>query len=254
MENGRCYLHGGKSHPGGPGHPKWKTGEHSRYRVPARMIEQFRASMDDPDLASLRSELALMDSMVNEVLSELDGVDAQTWPKLVAASRKIQDAATSGDRNAMREAIEDLQELIAVGGRHAAAVLDVSNLLEKRSRIASREHKRMVDLDTMVRFEQFLAIIILMMSDVRQYVRDPETIARIASSWEARIGTLPGAIESSAPSVRSGVGDARPDAEAGTGGGSEDSRGTDLAELARRAKAGADRADDDDTESAGGGR
>lgn len=182
-------MHGGKS-LSGTAHPNWNHGRRSKYRLPNRLQAAFEASVDDPELVSLRSELALMDAMINEVLRELDGVERTTWPSLVATSDAIDAAAASGDTKALRVAIDAQQALIKIGARHAAIVLDVANMLEKRSRIAAREHRRMVKLDAMVTYDEFLARLVLMMGAVREYVSDPYTISRIASAWDDHLGTL----------------------------------------------------------------
>lgn len=194
MANGRCKLHGGNARRG-PAHPRWKDGRRSRYAVPARLQEQFRRSINDPELTSLRSELVLMDSMVNEVLVRFDAFEPAEWKTLEIAADALQASLNTGnDENALAEAAA-LVRLIKTSARQAAAVHEVANLLEKRSRIAAREHRRMVNLDVMVRFDEFLARVVLMMGSVKEHVSDPATVARIATAWESWLGPIPGTIE-----------------------------------------------------------
>lgn len=195
MRNGRCAVHGGKS-LSGPRHPNWKHGRRSKYRLPDRLQAAFVRSVDDPDLTSHRSELALTDAMTNDVLGELDGVDRATWPMLVKSIGALTTAVESGELEAITAAAEQLQQLVKSGARHAAVIKSIVNMLEKRSRIAAREHRRMVDLDVMVRYDEFLARIVLMMGSVREFVNDPAIVANIAASWEKCLGPLPDVAQS----------------------------------------------------------
>ena len=68
MVNGRCNLHGGKT-PIGAALPQFKTGRYSKY-LPARLAERYHEAERDPELLSLRSELALVQARLAELISK----------------------------------------------------------------------------------------------------------------------------------------------------------------------------------------
>ena len=63
----RCRLHGGKSLVG-TACPHYRSGRYSAY-VPERLRERYEAAEDDAELLSLRSELALTDARLMDLLA-----------------------------------------------------------------------------------------------------------------------------------------------------------------------------------------
>ena len=78
--NGVCYIHGGAS-PAGLAHPSTKTGRYSKH-LPTRLLAQFGASLVDPDLLNLRSEIALVDTSIADVIGQHD--DPAEFPRSIA--------------------------------------------------------------------------------------------------------------------------------------------------------------------------
>lgn len=68
-----CRMHGGKT-PSGPDLPQFKHGRHSKH-LPKAMAEAYAASIGDPDLLNLTSELALLDARLGDQLARLEHVD-----------------------------------------------------------------------------------------------------------------------------------------------------------------------------------
>ncbi len=60
---GRCKWHGGASHPGGPDHPTWKGGRHSKF-MPAGIRERAVEAWNDPELTRIREALAGLDAIL----------------------------------------------------------------------------------------------------------------------------------------------------------------------------------------------
>lgn len=208
MENGRCRVHGGLT-PKGPASPNWKTGKHSKYNLAGKLQVAYEAALDDPDLASLRHELAALDAMVADMADGLEGTDRHAWAKLKANQAAIRESIQAGDAGALNAAMDGQDELLEAGQRRVQLVFDLADLMEKRSRIAAREHRRMVQLDVMVRFDELLVRIGMLMEAVRNHVRDNTAIALIATEWQRILGPLPRGITESSGAVhdRSGSGD-----------------------------------------------
>jgi hypothetical protein len=59
-------MHGGAT-PRGVNHPSWKGRGYSK-DLPAQLRDRFMASVEDPHLLSCRSELALIDARLGEVI------------------------------------------------------------------------------------------------------------------------------------------------------------------------------------------
>lgn len=83
MENGRCRMHGG-GNPKGFAHPNTVTGRYSKH-LPTRAIAEFQQALHDPELLSLRNDIALIDVRLNELVREVgtdETPDKTTWSEI----------------------------------------------------------------------------------------------------------------------------------------------------------------------------
>jgi len=149
----------------------------------------------------MKHELAALDAMLVEMAASLEGVDRDLLKKIAANQREIDLAARTEDHAKLIEASKAQNELLASATGQMKRVFDVANLMEKRSRIAGREHRRMVQLDAMVRFDEFIVRLGMMMEAVRDHVRDATAIASIATTWQRILGPLPRGITESPVAV-----------------------------------------------------
>ena len=81
MLNGRCRMHGGAT-PRGPAHGAFKTGRHSK-SLPHRLAARYEEAMADETLLEQRSEIALLDVRIDEVVRTVDAKRAPAvWDDL----------------------------------------------------------------------------------------------------------------------------------------------------------------------------
>jgi hypothetical protein len=134
----RCANHGGKSLRG-PDSPNWKTGRYSR-ALPEKLLSRFEASMTDPDLLALAREISLLDTLLEELVT-----DATDWGsiadlverrrRLVESERKrlaeMNQTLTVTEAVALASKLIDItrryvtdQSVLAAIGREITALLD----------------------------------------------------------------------------------------------------------------------------------
>jgi hypothetical protein len=78
----RCDRHGGKSLAGAAS-PTFKHGRYSKH-LPTNLIPSFQAALEDPDLLSLRSEIALTQCRIDQVIESAQGHAARLdWEALL---------------------------------------------------------------------------------------------------------------------------------------------------------------------------
>jgi hypothetical protein len=146
----RCRLHGGAT-PRGPAiGPAFKHGRYS-LDLPTRLAARYAESQIDPELASLRDDLALVHTRITEVLSQLgEGV------------------SESRAREAWRE---------------------ICALVERKRRLAESEARRLVLFQQMITTEQAVVLVASLVDVVHRHVHDRATLTAIqkdlASIWEA---------------------------------------------------------------------
>ena len=86
MKNGKCYTHGGKS-VSGIASLNFKTGLHSKY-LPKKLQERYNAALENPDLLNLKHDVALIRTLTNEQLSQMEqGNDSNpAWVEVYEAT------------------------------------------------------------------------------------------------------------------------------------------------------------------------
>jgi len=139
----RCALHGGKSLVG-VAHPAYRHGRRSRYlRNLAGVLKAgYRAALDDPELLSLREEVALLTARTVQLLDRLKGQEGAAYEATWAELR--------------------------------ACILD-------KGRVAAAEWKRLVDLQSVITAEQAMNLVQALVAAVREEVTDRDTLQRIQS-------------------------------------------------------------------------
>jgi hypothetical protein len=111
MANGRCRMHGGASTPPGPAHHSYRHGRYSRSLDGNDLAARYERQRTDPDLLSLREDIALLCARQQQHLAELAQQPADAW----GCVRTLLPAALAALRSGARsEAMRHLDELDAV--------------------------------------------------------------------------------------------------------------------------------------------
>lgn len=147
----KCHYHGGKS-PKGLAHPSTKSGRYSKH-LPARLAERYEAALNDPDLISLRDEIALTDADIGRLLAL---VDDEMPDGLDAKEERMWQRAQRQNR------------------------AEIHQLIESRRKLVETERRRLVDLQQMMTVEQAMVLLAAVESVVNAHV-DRQTMARISA-------------------------------------------------------------------------
>ncbi len=175
MQNGRCRLHGGKT-PNGAALPQFKNGKHSKY-MPTRLLERYRDGVADPELLSLRSDIALTDARLSDVLERVDtGESGDAW-KQAKEAYKVMTSGKPGDEGIGKLL---LWQIIDKGLADYAAWHEVGDLLEQRRRIVESEQKRLVAAQQMISTEQAMSFVTAIVDSVRRNVQDRDALTAIS--------------------------------------------------------------------------
>jgi hypothetical protein len=174
-----CYYHGGKT-PQGPALPQFKTGRYSKC-LPARLLAGYRAAERDPELTQLRSDIALVDARMMDLLSRVDtGEAGAVWRQAKAALRRFHLAQARQDPDKMHEHLYTLQGLTERGAGDYAAWQEIGAQMELRRRLCESEHKRMVLLQQYISTERAMVLLELVVDIVKRHIPDRQTLSAIA--------------------------------------------------------------------------
>jgi hypothetical protein len=185
-------MHGGAS-PAGAAHYAYKDGRQSRYLrdLPQELKSAYSASRKDEELLSLREELAVQTALIRKRLRDLAARQLPPWETVVERLNDLKVAAPE-DKPERFAALE-----LAIRTGYDAfqgereIIDDIRELLQERGRLAAIEHRREVDLQTMVPVEVAYAFLARIMAAIRECVTDRDTFRRLNQRVTQLLPTSP---------------------------------------------------------------
>lgn len=184
--NGRdvCYHHGGKSLQGSAV-ATFQTGRYSRY-LPERLAERYEEAASDPELLSLREDVALLDTRLSQLIARADtGESAEAWKRVQKTLKDLQKAEAGGKPERKKEARWALEDAIEQGGTDIEVWTEIGFHLERRRKLTESERKRLIDAEQMVRADQAMSFVAALVASVRKHVEDPRVLAAISADISA---------------------------------------------------------------------
>jgi len=195
----RCRSHGG-NYPKGVDHYEFTTGEESRY-APAAFPVGMAAS-DEELLRSNDPQIMVLNDLIDRAVARLcTGESSSAWTSLAALGKSIRrslaaikaagaagaagDAAKRAEASAKAQEVlqlleTDLLPVILRGIETSSARLELSKLIELRSRVVSRSTQAEASVPVAV-FEVFTAQLEAVM---REHV-SPEILPQVAAALRA---------------------------------------------------------------------
>jgi hypothetical protein len=196
---GKCMFHGGSTNIG-PAHGRYKDGRYGKY-MPGGLAGAYQEARRDPELLSLKDEVALLTTRIGELVQQLDtGQTRQSWSQLRQGVGKLRQdyealsgAVRKGDAGqfvaraeAIGASLQVLEERVRAGGKVEEVWEQLAEAVERRARVARAEWKRLAEMKQVVSAEQALGLVVAVMMSVKRHVTDKQTIRLIANE----IGSL----------------------------------------------------------------
>jgi len=179
-------MHGGKT-PRGSASIHFRTGRHSKF-IPARLAAKYRDATKDPELLSLRSELALLDARTAELLGRVDtGESEALWDTLQKEWAAFRRSRALGDVPKMHQAIAALDLLMDRQHTDHAAWREIGEGIEQRRKLVESEQKRLIALQQVITAESALTLMGTLVDIVTTHVRDQPTLAQIVADLQAML-------------------------------------------------------------------
>jgi hypothetical protein len=172
----RCRMHGGKSLVG-TACPHYRSGRYSEY-VPERLRARYEQAEGDTELLSLRSEVALVDARLAELLSRVHtGESGQLWTDLKRAHQEFKVAKRGQDVARMRTTLARVEDLIDSAVQDHVAWAEIGELVEQRRKLTESEAKRQLTLQQMLTTEEALAIMRRIVDIISRHVPDKQALS-----------------------------------------------------------------------------
>lgn len=208
MANGKCRMHGGKA-LSGVASATYKGAGRSRV-VPARWADAYQGAVDDPDLLSLRHDIAMVDAQIEELearLPERNGEDLLFLAFLQQFGRAKDLRALSQDDTLKpeKQAVAHLDFLAAFDRasgvfteqmRMRRDELEIMGrtleLREQRRRLVDTETKRLTAAVQSMRVESVRSILWALLDILRREIPDRKLLQRIQDRFRAEFQALAG--------------------------------------------------------------
>jgi len=180
----RCRLHGGAT-PRGVLSVNYKGRGYSK-DLPARLMERMMDSIDDPDLTSLRSEIALVDARLGELLKNLSqaGTD-EAWSTVKTVRdrlRYVVDRPDADDREVTLDLLTvKLDAAVEVMRSNQTGWSEIYALIDRRRRTVGVELKREESQEHTLRHAQALHFFQALLVAIHEEVEDVQVKAALAT-------------------------------------------------------------------------
>lgn len=183
MPNGRCYMHNGAALKGALA-PGFKHGGYSKY-MKLHLAQTYLETRDDPELLSLREDVALVTNRINELLERVQsGESGAAWKQIARLWKDFQRFRAAGNVPKMQEALELLNEPLAQGFADHAAWEELGLQLDRRARLADQEQRRLEKMQATLTVEEAMGLLGTVLDVLKRHVTDPEVLANIGADLE----------------------------------------------------------------------
>ena len=177
-----CQVHGAgsvlKGRPGGT--PLRKAGGRYSKRLPSRLLAKYEEAVNDTELLSIRDDIAIVDTRIQDLLSRVDtGEAAKHWFSASGALNDLTKAIRKSDTDGMASAINALRQNIGAGVSDYAAWNDIASFLEQRRRLVESERKRLLEMQQYITVERINVLIGAILHIIYGNVKDRDAIAGI---------------------------------------------------------------------------
>lgn len=189
--NARCRIHGGTS-PRGLANPSFRTGVHSLY-MPTRLRPSYEAALGDPDLLSLRREIAAHRAAADDLRRRMEEGDGASG-SLQSAWRDFRSAHRAGNPDRLADALTRLDAAISQQGAQDGIRKELRAETDLVAKLTRAENDRMEQLHQMVSREQALGymrgLAVAVKEAVEANVNEPSVRSLVLRAVSARFEQL----------------------------------------------------------------
>lgn len=184
-----CRLHGGRSLIG-PAHPGFIDGRHGKY-LPKNLGQRYADALKDPQLVSVRAELALLDIRVGELLGSIGKTGSvAVLGQIKGKMREFRAAGARGKAGvrAARVSLQQLEDLIERGVSAATTWDELRETIDLRRKLAEAEGRREKDSSQTISIQQAVLMMALLVKKVGEHVTDRNALNAIVTQYHRLVG------------------------------------------------------------------
>lgn len=182
-----CKYHGAGTSDTPAGRPPI-TGTYSKH-LPTRYVQDFNEYMNDPDLLSMRKEMALVDVRLGELLQKLETCDSpQAWNRIAVAAAMLDKAIREQKFDSVSDVYEILQSAMTAHKDDGATWNEIVGLVDARRKVADVERRRIEAAKKYLTLQEANAMLAYFVNSVMKHVSSPAERARISEDLRVFAG------------------------------------------------------------------
>lgn len=175
----RCRNHGGMR-VSGMDSPMFRHGRYSR-ECPAGLLEKYVQAENDPDLLSSRSDVALLQARIAELIDRLHGGESGSlWNDLQSEINRLGDG-DSPDPEQMRLAFFAVRNLVRRGASQERQWRELKELIDQKTKVSAAEWKRLIDMRQVITAERVTVLCMSILDAVLKHIPEPERRSAVAN-------------------------------------------------------------------------
>lgn len=183
-----CKYHGAGSSDAPAGRPP-VTGRYSHH-LPTRYIKNYEDYLADPNLLSMREEMALLDVRISELLVKLDTADAPAaWTRINVATLGLEKALADGKFDNLSSIAESLRDAITAHRDDKDTWTEVVSLIDQRRKVADVERRRIEAAKRYLTLQEANAMLAYFVTSVMKHVSSPTERSRISEDLRIFAGS-----------------------------------------------------------------
>lgn len=167
--------------------------------IPAELRPRFKQVLDDPELLSVRPDVALFRLRQEELLKRLETRESsetwdslrEAWSQFAAASRAAREAKESGDAEGQARqqeksasALQVVGRLITEGAATETIWDEATNLTERVVQVKRAEHSRIRDQQAAIAYADVMLLAGMLLDAVIRHTPDQRRLNAIAAEFE----------------------------------------------------------------------
>lgn len=186
LPTGRCKLHGGAS-VSGFDLPQTKHGRYSKY-LKGTVADIYTEAINDPELLSLRDELAVLTVRIQTLLEKQSGIEVPPWSVALRALGKLKKemGKKNPDEELIQAALNQLDEVMTSSlekfNQHEAIWEEIRQVIQERASVSNTEWKRLNDMQAVITVEQAMGFAKAILDSQREVLKDHPELLREAQS------------------------------------------------------------------------
>lgn len=187
----RCPLHGGHA-PNGPNNGSFKHGRYSTY-VPRDLAHDYAQAIQDPELVSLRRQIAIMEAREAELLRAVQESigGAEAWKLVARYSDHLAHACVDGDMEQILRISQDLEELVELEQGRRSSWNELERVQEHGRKMKVAESQIRKDREMSLDKGRALALILWVVQLLKDSGAHEEVLREVGKQVRTRLLLAP---------------------------------------------------------------